>query len=1732
MKKRLLASFLSLCLILTAVVTVNPYPVAAEASSEIYSNVIAGGEFETEEDLDLWTVRNQHEDQVVCIDQDNGHNSKGSLKIDMVSDYYESTNVLYLLGKTVDGAEDSFDTTAKYVADMDVKTSEDFKGSVYLRLRQGSSYINVDSSPDLLMLGSKDSGVSGCDNWMRIKTSEFALKNQAVQILLYVNGTGTIWIEDFNLSVNNELLVNGGFESNTNGWNNWGSLDSDLKSVSVSKDVTCLSGGSLKLSSTADGVLYMASTAVAVDPNKQYVLSLDVKTDGVGSEGAFGRIYQNYTDESGNTAQAFLVCRSSNDAFKTGGTADWTHYDIKLSGFESTLQSFYVMLYLSGTGTVYYDNVSITERTKPAAAEGEVVADVYPGTVDPNTCVTLFAADGYDIYYTVDGTNPTTSETALLHNPNYGIYITEDTEIRACAVSKDGVGKVCYFSYTCAPLLEDDVLWSDKSSADVSLDGSVRMSGGNSIKISGSGGTDYISTNDIPIDSTFDYKLEFWVKTENLSDGSNAFVNVFLPGDGSLQNTIDGRGGTYVKTQNIIEGIKGTQNWTRYELYIDDLQRTWEKIFITAGVKNDSGSLWIDGVKLTALPYEYYPLSVTGDGAVFGNNYYVENLTEDYTVNQGFAFSNNTDNDTDSDTVIEEGNFDISVSAKSSSNHSVTLNSCNAYGTYTVDFYAEQVRGHEYHIGSVKIAVINDASDVNSDSIYGLNSSTYGFDQFKSMGISMMRRDFYWKTAEPTQGEYVFSDYYENYVDYCNDNGIDAMLILGDGDGPSWFKPGDSNRFPQTDEEIVQFVSYAVATVEHFKGRVKYYEIYNEADWNTTLRVDGKTYANLLNAVYPAIKAADPDAVVVAGATSLIHGDWAAEVFKYAPDSMDYWSCHPYANPKSPEDRSWVESIEYLQDLARQNAGRTIPFLLTELGWSNNESSDGVAIEDQAKWLPRIIAFADTLDYVHRVLIYNDFCNYGGNKYLQEARFGMFDSSSASDGYAHPSVATIANYANMTFGYTFSERQELASVLYVFKYTSDTKATDLYMVWTNDVELKGSFTLSGGNAAVFDMFGNKLCTSVNNSFSADIGGEPIYFTLDEGQTLQNVILSDRVVEVPNGTQNAVVVEEFDTAHSGIADIGRSVDTSKAYSGESSFKIDLSTSRYPNFGKPGAKFILKPDMSQLDVNQKYRLRLSYCSDNQNISFKANMRFYGTDSGKTLAEAWNIHGFDDFLLLDNVTIGTNWTEYTTSETFMPFGNDFYIEFFFWTETDDATGNVWVDKVELIPVDDGCDDGVVIVTGYDTNTGSAVYTAYANDGFTVDNIVATAYSGTTPVYLDVNELSRSADDKTVEFEVSGLGDYKLVTFGNTNGWHMTTPSFDARYITVSFGSEKPIIMNVDDKYIVSDFEEDALDNYGNCTSVHYGTEGTRSYSSSDGYSELAFYLDANTVHKFDASNNYKLSAVIKSTADWQGAIQLSAYSLMGNKTVTLRSDLWVGEYDLLGNYNSTYVTPGTSWSEYTIPNDQMLPITGGTVKLVLRIQRTSSSGTVYIDDVALSPNGYTYGVVKAVDYQKQHGYVKSSYDYVNDKFILIPTAFDGYEYDDMTVNYRAVGGMVYEGVEYANSFCTMQKQLKEIKSVRELSFAVDTPYTSDGGEFSLQSHAYLGIFCTASFKAAAAGVMGDANEDDSADLLDLVRLKKYLADNSTKIRIINIDYNSTGKAEAQDLVTLKKQLLGIYA
>jgi hypothetical protein len=117
---------------------------------------------------------------------------------------------------------------------------------------------------------------------------------------------------------------------------------------------------------------------------------------------------------------------------------------------------------------------------------------------------------------------------------------------------------------------------------------------------------------------------------------------------------------------------------------------------------------------------------------------------------------------------------------------------------------------------------------------------------------------------------------YDQFITELADRGVTIIYCLVFWD-PEIKDPGTTgySRF-KTQDEIDRYLDYADFIVDHFKGRIQYYEILNETFFGedsdfTQQNIALDDYINLVDQAIPVIKAADPDAKIVAGPAPAVY---------------------------------------------------------------------------------------------------------------------------------------------------------------------------------------------------------------------------------------------------------------------------------------------------------------------------------------------------------------------------------------------------------------------------------------------------------------------------------------------------------------------------------------------------------------------------------------------------------------------------------------------------------------------------------------------------------------------------------------------------------------------------------------------------------------------------------------------------------------------------------------------
>lgn len=173
-----------------------------------------------------------------------------------------------------------------------------------------------------------------------------------------------------------------------------------------------------------------------------------------------------------------------------------------------------------------------------------------------------------------------------------------------------------------------------------------------------------------------------------------------------------------------------------------------------------------------------------------------------------------------------------------------------------------------------------------------------------------------WATVEKTKGTYVVDPDVDRSVTESVAAGVDILLTLDYGNNlyqqlkdpqdfgkSTWYR---SHPFlqcaPTTPEAIEGFAKYCGFMAKHFKGRIKYFEIWNEENgwffdaWSASSSVSmAKAYGKALAAAAKAVKEANPEAVVLFGGTAGATLDYPRIAMQEgAGPYIDIFAFHPY----------------------------------------------------------------------------------------------------------------------------------------------------------------------------------------------------------------------------------------------------------------------------------------------------------------------------------------------------------------------------------------------------------------------------------------------------------------------------------------------------------------------------------------------------------------------------------------------------------------------------------------------------------------------------------------------------------------------------------------------------------------------------------------------------------------------------------------------------------------------
>ena len=252
----------------------------------------------------------------------------------------------------------------------------------------------------------------------------------------------------------------------------------------------------------------------------------------------------------------------------------------------------------------------------------------------------------------------------------------------------------------------------------------------------------------------------------------------------------------------------------------------------------------------------------------------------------------------------------------------------------------------------------------------------------RGLGAQWVRMSISWSDSiEPSDGSYNSSTLssFDRAVDLARGAGHQIVLMVEGS--PSWAHDGTNSSSPPRDNaELAEFFAFLA---NRYAGKVQAYEVWNEPNTSTAWPSgpNPAQYAQMLRAVAPAIRGADPAAKVVFAGLSRNDYEYLESVYAAMPDIggfFDVMATHPYVPYGRAPEAVWLDadgriskdafSAYRLVRATMEAHGDIKPIWFTEFGWSTASQSllydQGVSQQTQADYLARAYRCLEQDPYV------------------------------------------------------------------------------------------------------------------------------------------------------------------------------------------------------------------------------------------------------------------------------------------------------------------------------------------------------------------------------------------------------------------------------------------------------------------------------------------------------------------------------------------------------------------------------------------------------------------------------------------------------------------------------------------------------------------------------------------------------------------------------------------------
>jgi hypothetical protein len=361
------------------------------------------------------------------------------------------------------------------------------------------------------------------------------------------------------------------------------------------------------------------------------------------------------------------------------------------------------------------------------------------------------------------------------------------------------------------------------------------------------------------------------------------------------------------------------------------------------------------------------------------------------------------------------------------------------------------------------------------------------------MGVKWILYTFYWHRIEWERDQFDFS-HYDSYVDQGKAAGKKIVAVLA-YDVP-WLYPDGKGRRYIAPENIPLFLNFVEKTIEHFRGRVDVWEIWNEPNF-MFWKGSNREFFELAKLTAFKIRETDPHAYIIGGAfwrvpKSFIRGMFKAGAFEY----VNGLAFHPYAVNPEASVRLYDTFIAVLSEFNYSG-----PLWITEVGYpTGGWYPTSVSEDKQPAYVVKTITGIAARG-ARALLWYELFDSYSkgdsqepGNS---EAYFGLVypDYNRKKGSYAYSLCA--AYLAGREYRPDLIEKNNIPKTFIVF-YFADKTGSNTLVLW-NDKNAVIPIHISLGNPGLLHDVSTGENTIIPGEAALDIGSMPVILTWDNAE---------------------------------------------------------------------------------------------------------------------------------------------------------------------------------------------------------------------------------------------------------------------------------------------------------------------------------------------------------------------------------------------------------------------------------------------------------------------------------------------------------------------------------------------------------------------------------------------------------------------------------------------------------